>query len=348
MTFARAVALILLTTLLGIVPALADQPDGRSLGMAITTPEDGDFENALAIAIDAGVTRVPLTFSWRNLEPKSGVYNDRSLAIAALLFPAMDVAIDLAITPMAGSRLALPHDLMDRPFDDDEVIARYLALLDHVLHVLEGADVRVLLVGVEADRYLGDDSAAWKRYGTFVSSAADFAHDRRPGIEVGVQSSSYDRLIEPERWQHLDAVSDIIATSYYPIDGVTVLDPARIGDDFDQLTALYPDRVIRIVEAGFPSSSLNGSSMELQAEFIGALFAAWDEHATQIQSITLWTEHDYAPRELDQVEQPTDSQRSPVVALVGSIGLRLWDGEGAPKLAWEALLRETETRGWRP
>lgn len=347
MTFARVFLLVFLVALLGANPVLADQADGRSLGMAITTPDHGDFESALAIAIDAGVTRVPLTFSWRSLEPEPGIYNDRSLAIAALLLPAMDVSIDLAITPISGARLAMPRDLMDRAFDDEEVITRYLALLDHVLNVLEGADVRVLLVGVEADRFLGNDSAAWQRYATFASSAASFARERRPGIEVGVQSSTWDRIENPDHWTAIDRVSDIIATSYYPLDGLAVLDPTRIGGDFDQLTALYPNRIIRIVEAGFPSSSLIGSSPELQAEFIHELFAAWDDHAPQIQSITLWVEHDYAPRELDQVEHASDNRRSAAVALVGSIGLRQWDDEGAPKPAWDALLQETESRGWR-
>lgn len=347
MKFVRAFALVFLVLLFSATPLLADQPDGRSLGMAITSPDHGDFESALALAIDAGVSRVPLTFSWRSLEPEPRIYDDRSLAIAALLLPAMGVSIDLAISPMAGSKLALPRDLRNRSLDDDEVVARYLALLDHVLTVLDGADVRIVLVGVEADRYLNNDPAIWTQFATLVSNAADLIHERRPGIEVGVQSSTYSRFDEPKRWQPIDAVSDIIATSYYPLDDLNVRDPDSIAGDFDQLATLYPNRIIRIVEAGFPSSSLNGSSPELQAEFIRALFAAWDTHADQIRSITLWVEHDYSPRELDQIEHSSNDRQSPAVALVGSLGLRQWDDGGEPKPAWETLLQETEIRGWR-
>jgi hypothetical protein len=316
--------------------------------MAITSPEHGDFESALATAIDAGVTRVPLTFSWRSLEPEPETYDDRSLAIAALLIPAMGVSIDLAITPMVGSEQVMPQDLMGHDFDDPLVIARYLELLGHVLTVMGSADVRMLLVGVEADVYLGDDAAAWASYATFTAAAADFVHERQPGIEVGVQSSTYSRLSDFDNWNAVDAVCDIIATSYYPLDGLQVRDPDEIEDDFDALTALYPDRTIRIVEAGFPSSRVNGSSADLQAAFIHGLFAAWDEHADQILSITLWTEHDYSPYELDQIQHATDDKPDRYVALVGSVGLRYWEKMGAPKPAWDVLLDETDSRGWRP
>lgn len=347
MTVFRALALVLLFLPLTSNALLANQADGRSLGMAITSPEHGDFPSALATAIDAGVSRVPLTFTWRSLEPEQETYDDRNLAIAALVIPAMGVSIDLAITPMLGDQLALPRDLMGKSFDDREVIVRYQELLDHVLTVLGDADVRVLLVGVEADVYLGDNAGAWASFATFTSDAADFVHNQQPEIEVGVQSSTYSRLHDPDKWKALDDVSDIIATSYYPLDGLMVRDPSEIASDFDALTALYPDRTIRIVEAGFPSSRSNGSSNELQAEFIHALFAAWDEHADQILSITLWIEHDYSPSRLDDIQHSSNNHQADYLSLVGSMGLRLWEDDGAPKPAWQALLQETEARGWQ-
>lgn len=348
MTLFRAFALALLLFPIAHGALLADQPDGRSLGMAITSPEHGDFPSARATAIDAGVTRVPLTFTWRSLEPDSNAYDDRNLAIAALVIPAMGVSVDLAITPMVGSDLALPRDLKDKPLDDPQVIARFQELLGHVLSVLSDTDVRLVLVGVEADVYLGDDASAWAGFTTFATAAADFLHRQTPGIEVGVQSSTYSRLRDPDKWAPLDDISDIIATSYYPLDGLTARDPSEIATDFDALTALYPERSIRIVEAGFPSSRANGSSNELQADFIHALFAAWDEHADQILSVTLWIEHDYSPYQLDQIQHASVDQPAIYLSLVGSMGLRLWDDEGAPKPAWIALLQESKARGWQP
>ena len=203
-------------------------------------------------------------------------------------------------------------------------------------------------MGVEADIYLDDDPSAWSAYSTFAADAAAFIHRQQPGIDVGVQSSTYSRLRDPDKWKALDDVSDIIATSYYPLDGLQVRDPSEIDNDFDALTALYPGRTIRIVESGFPASRANGSSTELQADFIHALFAAWDEHADQILSITLWVEHDYSPRQMDQLQQSASDPHSAYVSLIGSMGLRLWDDEGAPKPAWIALLQETEARGWQP
>lgn len=348
MTIFRAIVLILLCCSGSVQPALAATEDGRSLGMVVTYPEHGDYESALQMAIDAGVTRVPITFFWSSLEPEPQVYDDRSLAIAALYFPAMGIPIDVAIAPISGNRLVMPKDLAGRPFDDPEVITRYLQLLDHVLSVLSDTKVGVLLLGVEVDTLLGSDASAWASYATFVSKAADFVHSVRPDIEVAVQSSTYSRLTDPADWQPIDEVCDIIATSYYPLDGLMVRDPEVITGDFDTLTSLYPERVIRIMEAGFPSSHTNGSSPDLQAAFIRALFAAWDEHANQILSITLALEHDYSPRAVDQMQHFTGDKRGRYAAFLGSIGLRQWDDGGAPKPAWDALLQETESRGWRP
>ena len=348
MTIFRALVSALLLLISSSAPLLADQADGRSLGMALTVAQAGNSERAALLARGAGVTRAPVSYAWGALEPEPGEYDDGNLGMTALFFPAMDMAIDLAITPIAGNRLVMPNDLADSDFDDAEVIRRYLLLIDHVMTILAEADVRTLLVGVDVDAFLGDDVDAWEDYAAFVSAVADHVHTIRPEIEVGVQSTTYSRLADPARWSEIDATTDIIATSYYPLDGSRARDPAEIAGDFDALTELYPDRVIRIVEAGFPSSKANGSSGELQAQFVHALFAAWDDHKTQILSITLSIEHDYGPAHVDAISAFYGNKRDWYASFIGSIGLRTWHGDGAPKPAWEALMQETAARGWQP
>lgn len=348
MTLLRSIALATLLVTLLSSPLAASADDQRTLGMVVTYPEHGDYESALQLAIDAGATRVPLTFFWSALEPQEGIYDDRVLAIAALYFPAMGIAVDLAITPISGSRLVLPNDLAGRALDDPEVVVRYQELLEHVLNVFADVDIGVLLLGVDADSYLGDDPDAWASYTSLVTQSADFVHSQRPDVEIGVQSSTYSRIEHPELWAGLDALCDFIATSYYPLDDLTVRDPSVVSDDFDALTALYPGRVIRITEAGYPSSRINGSSAELQAQFIHELFAAWDLHADQILSITLATEHEYDPLTVEAFQRFSGERRPAYSTFIGSIGLRQWNDDGRAKPAWLALLEETGARGWRP
>jgi hypothetical protein len=348
MTLFRALALAIFALIPSSMPLLADQADGRSLGMAITAPQQGNSESAAMLAYGAGVTRAPITYAWGALEPEPGKYDDSNLALAALFFPAMGMTIDIAITPIAGNQLVMPGDLAGRDFDDPDVVRRYLDLIGHVLTVLADADVGVLLVGVEVDALLGDNADAWEDYASLVAAAASYAHTIRPGIEVGVQSTTYSRVVDPELWTGVDSATDIIATSYYPLDGLEVRDPALVASDFETLTSLYPNRIIRIVEAGFPSSKANGSTPELQAQFMHALFAAWDEHMTQIRSITLSVEHNYAPHRVEAICTFYGRNRDQCAAFIGSIGLRTWDGEGAPKPAWDALMQETAARGWQP
>ena len=330
------------------MPLLADQADGRSLGMAITAPQKGNSENAAMLAYAAGVSRAPITYAWSALEPEPGKYDDSNLALAALFFPAMGMTIDVAITPIAGNQLVMPSDLAGRDFDDPEVIRRYLDLIDHVMSVLAEADVGLLLVGVEVDALLGENDDAWEDYASFAAAAASYVHTIRPGVEVGVQSTTYSRIVNTVLWTEVDSATDVIATSYYPLEGLLVRDPAEVAGDFDTLTALYPNRIIRIVDAGFPSSKANGSSPELQAQFMHTLFAAWDEHKTQIRSITLSVEHNYAPHRVEAICAFYGRNRDQCAAFIGSIGLRAWDGDGTPKPAWDALIQETAARGWQP
>ncbi len=348
MTVFRAVALAILLLIPSSVPLLAEQADGRSLGMVLTTAQTGDLEHAAMLAHTAGVSRAPITYGWRALEPEPGNYNDGNLAMAALFFTAMGMSIDVAITPIASSRLVMPEDLAHRDFDDPEVIKRYLDLIEHVMTVLADADVRLLLIGVEVDKYLADDDDAWAAFTRFTDAVASYVHSIRPGVEIGVQSSTGSRLSDADRWSGIDQITDIIATSYYPMDGFQVRDPSDIAGDFDALTALHPDRTIRIVEAGYPSSKANGSSNERQAQFIQALFAAWDDHAGQILSITLSMQHDYGPAHVDAICAFYGDYRERYASFIGSIGLRSWTGDGSPKPAWEALMNETAARGWQP
>lgn len=348
MTFLKSLGYCLVLLLASTQALVAETGTPRTLGMIVTYPERGNYESALHQAKDAGVSRVPLTFFWDALEPAPRVYEDQVLAIASLYFPAMGLPIDIAISPISGSRLVMPDDLAGRPFDDPVVITRYLDLLEHVLGVLAETEVGVLLIGIEVDAYLGDDSAAWGAYATFIGEAARLVHSMRPEIQIAVQSSTYSRFDRPDDWAPIDAVSDLIATSYYPLDGLRVRDPSVVEDDFDALTALYPDRTIHIVEAGYPSSRRNGSSLDQQAAFIHELFEAWDDHAGQIRSITLATQHDYPPGSIDRLQLFYGDLRPAYGTFVGSIGLRHWHDDGPPKPAWDALIQETTDRGWTP
>ncbi|MCO5222195.1 MAG: hypothetical protein M9947_11535 [Thermomicrobiales bacterium] len=346
MTPFRTLVFALLLILGSSGQALAQQPDPRMLGMVITNPELGSYDRSLETALSAGVTRVPLTFFWSSLEPAPGQYDDSVLAVAALYYPALGLTVDLAVSPIATNRLVVPEDLQARALDDPEVIQRYLALLDHVLEILEDAHVETLLLGVEVDAWLGEDAAAWRSYTALTAAAASHVHRTHPGIELGVQSTTYSRLATPTNWETIDEVSDFVATSYFPMDGMNVRDPSVVADDFAALTQLYPNRVIRVVEAGFPSSRANGSSPELQAAFVHALFAIWDEYATQIVSITLSIEHDYSPSAVSQIQRFYGDPRPEYAAYMGSIGLRSWHRYGEPKPAWIALIQETSAREW--
>ena len=90
---------------------------------------------------------------------------------------------------------------------------------------------------------------------------------------------------------------DYLSVTYYPLQSdFTVRDPSEVGGDFDLLVALYPGKPIAFQECGYPSAAACNSSEQKQSDFVRAVFAAWDRHATRINHISFFLLSDWSSK----------------------------------------------------
>jgi len=320
---------------------------GRLLGIDVSSAEGEEYDQAFKLARQTGMQFTSLSIAWDEIETRPGEFapDPNWLSIANSYYPAQGVPLALTITPIDTNRFRLPDDLAGRAFDDPLVIARFERLLDYVFTQLPDVELCVLSIGNEVDAALGSDGGAWERYRTFFQASAAYARRLRPGLPVGVKVTMAGLTGEARsRAQALNTGADLVLVTYYPLDSdFGVRSPDVVQADLAELVSLYPDRVIGILEAGYPSSALLGSSEAMQAEFVRQIFGAWDSQATQIAMLNFTWLTDAPGSSVEAWKEYYGLDDPRFAAYLATLGLRLSDG--TPKLALGALDAEAHARG---
>ncbi|KAA3648029.1 MAG: hypothetical protein DWQ07_03285 [Chloroflexi bacterium] len=320
------------------------------MSIAVNEAEDGDYNNAFFLAREAGLQTVSLSLQWDEIETAPGVYapEPNFLEIANLYYPNQNIPLDLMIGAIDTNNLRLPDDLRDKSFDDPEVVERYKALLDYVFSQLPETEVNSLAVGNEINAWLGDDPGKWKEYTIFYEAIVKYMHANWPDVPVGskVMYSAMAGDLEP-LVTSLNTSSDIIMVTYYPLnEDFRVQDPEVVHRDFQTIADIYPDRTIWFMEIGYPSSTINKSSEEKQAQFIQQAFQAWDTHADHIQLLNFVWLTDIPADQVSVYEEYYGLSDAGFLAYLASLGLRYGEGSGSDKPAFLQLILEAEARGW--
>lgn len=315
----------------------------RPLGLFVGEAEDGDFDAAVDLAQDAGVSVVHLAFNWNEIETAPQVYGNAFLGIANIYFPARGLTVHLTLRPINTVRTEVPSDLAGLAWDDPQMIARFNQLLDFVFAQIPAVDLGVLAIGNEVDGVLAS-AADYAAYKTFFEATRAHARTLRPGLRVGV-TAMFDGLTGvPSDWLvDLNAAADIVSVTYYPMTAFMVRDPTVVGGDFAALVALYPSRAIVVQECGYPSSPDCGSTEQMQRDFVIEAFRAWDAHAA-IEHVSFFKQTDWADADLDAFLVYYGIATPEFRGFLGSLGMRHWDGTAKP--AWNTFIAEAAARSY--
>jgi hypothetical protein len=347
MRFIKTLSLLLL---LGFVAyAQSPLPKGeRLLSIDLTVSSDDDFGKAFTLAHAVGMQVTSLSLAWDDLEPFPGQYGSEPNwpKIANDFYSQQGVAISLALTPIDTNNLRLPDYLKDKTFDDPEVIERFKHLLDYVFSQLPDLELSSLAIGNEIDGYLGTNQQLWQEYTRFFEATSAYAKTKRPGLLVG-SKVGFGGLTKEAHILSADLVraSDAVMLTYYPLNAdFTVKNPKVVHEDFAKLVTLFPDKPIYILEAGYPSSELLGSSETKQADFVREIFRAWDTHAKYIELLDFLWLHDIPPTVANELGDYYRLRDEKFLAYLATLGLRTFDGED--KEAFKVLRLETKQRGW--
>jgi hypothetical protein len=320
----------------------------RQLSIDITEAVTGDYGDAFTLATSVGMQVTSLSLSWDELESSPNHYGTQEnlLELANDFYSQQGVAISLALTPIDTNNLRLPTYLKDKAFDDPEVIERFKRLLDYVFSQLPDLELSSLAIGNEIDSYLGTNKQLWQQYTRFFQETSAYARSKRSGLLVGSKLGFGGLTGEAHTLSaNLIQTSDVVMLTYYPLNNdFTVKNPDVVHEDFAKLVKLFPNKPIYILEAGYPSSPLLGSSEETQADFVREIFRAWDTQAEHIKLLDFLWLHDIPPAVVEELGDYYGFRDEKFLAYLATLGLRTFDGED--KEAFKVLGLETKQRGW--
>jgi len=344
--------ILLFTTLLFQTTLLKAQisPATNIIAIDVNQPQSSSYsyDSAFTNCYNIGMRQVGLSFPWPNLETSPGVFDFTDLDIANYYYPLKNVAVDLTIAPINTNIKSVPSDLSSINFDNATMINRFKILLDSIFLHIPNLQISSFVIGSEVDIYLGNNTTLWNQYTSFYNQVSAYAKSLRPGLKVSCEASlGALTTTAPIFLQTLNASSDYIGVSYYPLNGDFTAKPVTtVATDLTALVSAYPSKPIYIYQYGYPSATICNSSENQQAEFITQTFNAWDTYAANIKMIDFTWMHDYSPAALSYWSTYYGVSDPAFIGFLGSIGLRTYPDNGTNKLAYNELVCQANQRGY--
>lgn len=290
------VLLLIILFCIGVTRAYADdvvEKSDRILGIAVNGAKNVKFGKAFKEAQKSGFDNVQISAHWNKMEKRRGKYDNKYFVNANKLYSSNNIKVGLNLNLINTNRYIVPKYLKNKSIDHPDIIASFKNFADHIIELLKDCESAYISIGNEVDSYLVGDSRKWREFNELYKQAFHHIKAKYPHVPVGVKVT-YDGMIGPSRRfvREINQETDLVLVTYYHIDWTipSVREPAEIEDIFDEVTSLYPDKVVFFSEIGYPSSSYLNGSYEAQSEFVRQSFRAWDKHADQIKMLHFFIE----------------------------------------------------------
>ena len=301
--------------------------------------------------VDSGARNSHIQLYWDQIEVSPGVYDPdpNFAAIANLFYAPRGLPLSLTVAGIDTNNDRRPADLLPLPYDHPDVIARYKALIDWIMGQMPDLELTIFSVCNEVNELLGTDTAAWDAFRGFFDAVAPHIRSLRPGVPVSSKVTSPAALEATQRAQYAELVdlADGVFLTYYPLQpdfGVRPL--TTVMSDFESMANFPGSKPVHLLECGYPSSTLLGSSEQLQADFVSEVFTAWDRFQDRIVQLDYFALHDFDPAVVTELENYYRLVNPRFAAFLGTLGLRTWDGLGTDKLGWPRFVAEAQARGF--
>lgn len=309
----------------------------------------GDYRQAAVQARSAGLEAAHVYLSWGRVETEPGVFDwtwtDMLVDSLWLEGLRLSMVIEFIHTSVPGEA---PSDLEGLAFDDPAYMQRAAAF---ALAVADryGDQLDYLAMGNEVNIYFAEHPQDLDPFLQAFQQIRLAVGGRHPELPIGTtlafhEAQNNDRLDLIEAFKG----GDFLAYTYYPHDPLFSYDvPAdRFAGALQAMVEVSGETPFFVVENGFSSSALLGSSEERQAAYVEQSMQAYlgNEAAT---GRMIWVgQHDPAtscspaaasffPPDFDPAEIDPDAWQA-FQEYLCTLGLRRADG--TPKPAWSALL----------
>lgn len=172
----------------------------------------------------------------------------------------------------------MPIDIATLPFDDPIVKERMHQMIDQLDSFLPS--ITYLSLGNEVDSYFKTHIDEWPAFIALTNDVKSYTKNKFPELQIGV-TTTFDGYSTTQKdfVKTLNKDMDIIILTYYATTaGFMVKSPETVEADFDLMSAMSNNKSIILQEAGYPSSSVLGSSESMQERFVQNLINAWRKH----------------------------------------------------------------------
>ncbi|MGH9936265.1 MAG: hypothetical protein ACREAM_08465 [Blastocatellia bacterium] len=296
------------------------------------------YEQSLA----AGVTFLYISPKWNELEPSAGRYNFNSDGFDEKIWRAerdnLPVVVNLRIVDT--NQRSMPPDLAGRAFNDGDMQSRLRSLIDALVARSRGR-IRWIMIGNEIDGYFGQRSHEVAAYSQLFRAGAERFRRLQPGIQVSATFTFDGLALAGSTLKPITDQCDFLAATYYPIKpDFTTRDPGAVEGDFQRMINVAGGKRILLQEVGCPSSPINRSSEQKQAQFVTNVFDSLRGHSNAfiganfflMSDLPDWMVNEFAKYySLGNVES--------FKAYLQTLGM--FDGQGRPKRSWEVFRERT-------
>lgn len=329
----------------------------RILGLDVKEIPSVTYATAYDQAMTIGAREVSVSLDWSLLEPSVGAYDNTLAGIIDTFYPVQTGDLTLVLRPLDTPGPSLPAELVGLDYDDPAVIAafeNFLTNLHAQLPTLNASGkLKWIHIGNEIDAYLGNTATRWQQWQRFFQAAkAKVRSLWGTGVEVSsiVQFSVLNDTSKKALYLYLLPELDNAVFTYYPLNAdFTVRPVSTVVSDFALMAKEIPGKSIFLQECGYPSSSVNNSGETLQADFISAVFEAWDNNINRIRLIDLTWQYDVSTTTVDQwvidFGMTGNPNEAAFRAYLGTLGLSNYDS--TEKVAMQRLRKELQARKWQ-
>jgi hypothetical protein len=316
--------------------------------VGIAPNQYGDQPDTLLSYVDrlqlmaSGGSKVLMGYGrWNELEPSPGSFQLDSLLLQMSQARRLNLtaAYTFCIIDMATRNV--PPDFQSVPWTDPNLQAQVLQLVSTIAAQFNG-QVAWFQFGSEVDTYFQTHPDEVNDFLQLYLKVRTLLQQIAPGMRISVNFkfaalSDLNGYLKP-----LYDSSDLLVLTYGPYgNNFIVSSPSVPAADILAMAQRAGSRKLFLQEIAYPSSSANGSSQQMQADFYTNVFAALRASRAQIAAASIFEFADVGPLTGGQLAaQLGMSQYGAFVSLIEGLGL--FDSSAQPKQSWSVFTAETK------
>jgi len=236
------------------------------------------------------------------------------------------------------------------------MINRFTTLLDQIVPILVQKGVFYVSFGNEVDAWLSINPSEQENYLQWFTTAKKYAQAINSSLAIGL-TLEFPSFVQYNAGNTLYAfvssyvaAMDAVSVTYYPFAPQGNFEESNmsivgIPGDFDTMVSSVQNKFILIQEIGFPGGyepvPTDGSSEELQRQFVEAIFVQLAAHKSQIVFMSYYLMNDISPAYCLHLSQYYGFNNTNFVEYLCTLGLRRY-GNGTAKPGFNQFITSLE------